>query len=323
MTVELDQLHAFFRNPAAYFIGQRLEAHLPAADEEPSALLPVELTGLDRWRVASRLLEARLAGTTTDRWLSVERHRSALPPGSLGDRIVEVCAAEVEALAAVAASIGIGNGPADPFEIEVTLPSGIRIVGTVPLRLPTPYRGPARLSYSRFKPEHRVHAWLDLMALVATDPRHRWRSVVAGRPSSPEGDAEVFDIGVAGDEVSGRDVAETALAVAVDCFRRGLREPLPLFANFSYAVHTDRARPADWSNGHTFPDGDDPAVALAFGGIGFDEVRALLARPDDPPGPGDRVLRFARYLYGTIETTTRPWGDPMGEVGPAAATRGW
>ena len=185
--VELDQLHAFFKNPVAYFISHRLEAHLPVSEEEPSVLLPVELSGLDRWRVASRLLEARLAGIDTDRWCAVERQRSTLPPGSLGQRTVEACADEVEAVAAVAASIGVGNGPPDPFEIEVKLPSGIRILGTVPLSLPAPHRGPARISYSTLKPEHRVHAWLDLMALAATDPRHRWRSVAVGRPNSSGG----------------------------------------------------------------------------------------------------------------------------------------
>jgi exodeoxyribonuclease V gamma subunit len=320
MEVEFDQLHAFFKNPVAYFIGQRLEAHLPAPDEEPSVLLPVELSGLDRWRVASRLLEARLAGIDTDRWASVERQRSTLPPGSLGQRIVEACAEEVEAVAAVATSIGVGDGPPDPFEIEVTLPSGIRILGTVPLRLPDPHRGPARLSYSRLKPEHRVRAWLDLMALVATDPRHRWRSVAVGRPKSSGGEAELFDVGVVGGETEWRDVAEKALEVAVDCYRRGLREPLPLFPNFSYAVHTGRAGPADWSDGRTFPDGDGPAVVLAFGGIGFDEVLALPARPGDPDGEGDRVLRFARYLFGTIDATTACWPDLIEEGALTSAT---
>ena len=47
-------------------------------------LLPVELSGLDRWRVASRLLEARLAGIDNDRWSAVEGRRGTLPPGSLG-----------------------------------------------------------------------------------------------------------------------------------------------------------------------------------------------------------------------------------------------
>ena len=312
MEIELDQLHAFFKNPVAYFIGQRLEAHLPVSDEEPSVLLPVELSGLDRWRVATRLLEARLAGIDTDRWCSVERQRSTLPPGSLGQQIVEACSDEVEAVAAVAASIGIADGPPDPFEIEVALPSGIRILGTVPLSLPGPHRGPARLGYSGLKPVHRVHAWLDLMALVATDPRHRWRSVAVGRPNSSGGEAEVFDIGVAGGEADWRGVAEKALEVAVDCYRRGLREPLPLFPNFSFAVHANRAKPADWSNGRTFPDGDDPATVLTFGGIGFDEVLDLPARGDDPGAEEGRILRLARHLFGTIEATTLSWPDLIG-----------
>ncbi len=321
--IQLDQLHAFFKNPVAYFIGQRLEAHLPTPDEEPSVLLPVELTGLDRWRVASGLLAARLAGVDTGRWLSVERRRSTLPPGSLGDRAVEACAGDVEAVAAVAASMGVAGAPPDPFEIAVTLPSGIRILGTVPLNLPRPHRGRCRLSYSILKPEYRVQAWLDLMALVATDPRHRWRSVAVGRPNPSGGDAQVFDVGVAGERAGWRKVAETALEVAVDCYCRGLREPLPLFPNFSYAVHTERAKPADWSNDHTFPDGDDPAVVLALGGIGFHEVLALRARADDPGHEEGRVLRLARHLYGTIDATTSSWADLVEGGALMSATGVW
>ena len=272
-------------------------------------LLPVELTGLDRWRVASRLLDARLAGIDLDRWCEVERQRSTLPAGTLGQRTVEECAVEVEAVAAAAASIGMGDGPPDPFEIEVTLPSGIRIVGTVPLGLPDPNRGPAGMGYSKLKPEHRVHAWIDLMALVATDPRHRWRSVAVGRPDSSGGDAEVFDIGIVGEETEWREVAERALAVAVDCSRRGLREPLPLFPKIPMrSTPIGPSRPIG-RTGNTFPDGDDPAVVLAFGGIGFEDILALPARPDDPSGEGGRVHRFARYLFGTIEASTVSWPD--------------
>ena len=97
-----------------------------------------------------------------------------------------------------------------------------------------------------------MHAWLDLMALVATDPRRRWRSVAVGRPGSAGGDADMFDIGIAGRRPAGRGVANghsrwrwTAIAAA-----SGNRS---LFPGFSYAVHTDRATGRHWSNGHSFP----------------------------------------------------------------------
>ena len=319
--VELDQLHAFFRNPAAYFIGHRLEARLPTPGEEPSALLPVELDGLPRWQVATRMLTARMVGVDTEAWRAVERERGTLPPGSLGDQAVEEFVDDVDSLVATAYDLGVGVGPAEPFEIDVALPGGTRIVGTVPLRLRGPNPGPARVGYSELKPGYRVDAWLDLMALVATDPLRRWRSVAVGRPARSGAPADVFDIGIAGTPSTWRATAETALEVAVDCFRRGHREPIPFFAGFSYEVHCGSATPDTWSNAYSFPDGDDPAVAVAFGGIGFDEVIDLPARPGDPGEAGDRVTRFARYLYGAMDDSTRPW-EPMPDTGAPAMPAG-
>ena len=76
-------------------------------------------------------------------------------------------------------------GPAEPFEIDVELADGTRVVGSVPLRLRGACRGPARVGFSHLKPEYRIHAWLDLMSLGAADPSERWRSVAMGRADKP------------------------------------------------------------------------------------------------------------------------------------------
>jgi exodeoxyribonuclease V gamma subunit len=303
--VELDQLQAFFRNPAAYFIGRRLEARLPRRGEEPSAILPVELDGLARWQVATRMLTARLAGVDTEVWRAVERARGTLPPGSLGDRVVETIADDVDALVAAASALGVRSGPGEPFEIDVTLSGGTRIVGAVPLRLSGPHPGPVRVGYSKVKAQYRVNAWLELMVLVASDPTRTWRSAVVGRGAGSGAPADVFDIEVAGVPATWTTTADRALEVAVDCYHRGLREPVPLFADFSYEVYRGTATPATWSNDRTFPDGVDPAVVLAFGGIGFDEVIDLAPRPGDPGDRGDRVSRFAQYLFGAMDGSVR------------------
>jgi hypothetical protein len=94
------------------------------------------------------------------------------------------------------------------------------------------------------------------------------------------------------------------LAVAVDCYRRGMTEPIPLFPNFSYRLYRGQAGPGRW-RGYSFPeDGDHPAVRLAFGDSDYDAITHLDPRPTDPPGPKGRALRFAMHLFRTIDRST-------------------
>jgi len=98
-------------------------------------------------------------------------------------------------------------------------------------------------------------------------------------------------------------VARGALEVAVDCYRRGMREPIPLFPSLSYKLNKNKATPADWrSRGQG--EGEDEANRLAFGDIQFADLCALAARADDPPGPSPgRAVRFARYLWCAVEAS--------------------
>ena len=122
--------------------------------------------------------------------------------------------------------------------MDALLPDGTRVVGSVALRLggeAGQRTGPAELYYSRFKPTHRVAAWLDLMALVATDPSRPWRALSVSRPDRAGADPTVNDL--VPDTSGVTPAGAEALAVAVDCYRRGMTEPLPLFPNFSYQLY--------------------------------------------------------------------------------------
>ena len=315
--VELERLRRFFRNPSAFFVAQRLGARLPEADEEPSSLLPVDLKGLVCWQVATRLLQARMGGVSTDRWRAVERERGTLPPGSLEDLAVHTIEPDIDALVGAAAARGVGIGPPEPFEVDVELPDGTRVVGSVPLRLRGASRGPARVGYSHLKPEYRVHAWLDLMSLGAADPSERWRSVAMGRADKSGEPADVLDIGIAGDPSTWSATALDALAVAVDCFRRGMCEPIPFFPVLSYAVHLGNPNATSWLTKLPFQEGANPSVVLTHGLLSFNEVMNLPPRPGDPGHAGDRVSRFADYLFGAMDVSTTGWTDA-----PSAGTPG-
>ena len=163
------------------------------------------------------------------------------------------------------------------------------------------------MGFSRLKPEYRIHAWLDLMSLGAACPSERWRSVAMGRADKAGLPADVLDIGIAGDASTWSSTALGALAVAVDCFRTGMREPIPFFPGLSYAVYRGTVTPGDWSTKYPYQEGGSPSVVLAHGRLEFNEVMSLEPRPGDPGDAGHRVSRFAHYLFGAMDDSTAPW----------------
>jgi exodeoxyribonuclease V gamma subunit len=224
----------------------------------------------------------------------------------------------VDELVAEAERRGVDRRPPDLAEIDVQLEDGTRVVGSVPLRLAGRSVGPARLQYTAVKPHHHLAAWLDLMVLLGSDPGDRWRSLVVGRSPRQGQDLEIIDLEPAPTLADPGDAARTALAVVVDCYRRGMREPLPIFRTLSRAVHLGSARPSDWQGHEYRGDARKAAVDLCFGDTDFDGIMGLPARPGDPSGRGGRVERYAHYLWDSVEATAvsvdpPEAGDPASE----------
>jgi len=303
--ITLAELKTFFNHPAKAFWQRRLRLHLSDEDPEESDDLATSLNGLERWSVAERLLRARLGGHRDSEWERHERALGTLPPGGLGDVSLSETEGIVDALVDLATELGIDPARDERLPVEVELADGTRVVGSVVGRCADPSPGPALVTYSRAAPKQHVAAWLDLVALVATDPETNWRSVVVRR--SEKGDVpdplELVGRGDTPEERHSR--ALRALEVAADCYRRGLREPVPLFVSLSYKLHQGRAKPEDWESRTGFGDGQNEANRLAFGNLDFRELCELPAHDDDPPGASKgRAARFADYLWGAIGAST-------------------
>jgi len=302
--ITLTQLHAFLRNPVRWFLERRLRVRLPQPDEALSVALPTTLGGLDRWQVGERLLQRLLDGRSVDEWVAIERRLGVLPPGVLGDAAIESTTTAARNLVDEATRLGFRPGPGTPIPVDVTLADGARITGVVESRLDPSTPGPARIGVAKGKPSDHVAAWLDLMALTATDPATLWRSVSVRSGQTDTKPPESMSLTVVGDDPTGRhETALHALEVLVELLRYGMREPVPMFRSLSHAVAMGEAKRSLWIDHDGRGDASDAANAVAYGAYDYDDLLALPAREGDPPGSGNRVARFAHRLWDEIHTS--------------------
>src|SRR5581483_2214026 len=151
----------FVQHPVKAFLRQRLGVSLSADNDDASPALPVELDPLEQWAVGDRLLAGRLAGGERDACVAAERARGGLPPGTLAEPVLGRVLPIVESLVAEAVEVTGAVGAPRSLEVNVAVPGGPALVGTVPGVLD---RGPAGLlvravSYSRLAPKQRLAAW--------------------------------------------------------------------------------------------------------------------------------------------------------------------
>jgi exodeoxyribonuclease V gamma subunit len=261
--VDLADLAAFLVHPCRELLRQRLHLSFPRDGEATGDAVPVELPrGLARWEVGDRLFAAVARGGDLARAVEVERRRGALPPGRLADDALDDITATITELLRAADELGIDLAtPGTAIDVDVTLPSGTRVQGTVADVVGTTRRAS---SYSKLGPQHRLRAWIDLLALTVQDPTRPWTAVTLGNgrdeASTKQRRSAVASLSRIGphDEIAHpgprhrtlsqpghladglgpearRARATAALEDLVSLRRRGLRGPVPLPCKTAHA----------------------------------------------------------------------------------------
>jgi len=254
----------------------------------------VELDGLGTWQVGQRLLEARLAGTASRDAVLAEIARGTLPPGVLGRPVIERVLPTVEDIVA-----RLPAGDPRSIDVRVRLRDGRLLTGTVAGVCGDALR---TVTYSRVNPRHRLAAWVRLLTLTAAHPGRTFEAVTVGR--APSGaDARVTIARIPPLEAA---VARDHLAVLVDLYDRGMREPPPLscLASAAYAAAARAGRDPvaagdrEWESTYAFDREDaEPEHQLVFGARDFAELMAEPARGDEHGEwwDADETRRFGRW----------------------------
>ncbi len=213
--VSLSDLTRLLEHPARGFLRQRLDVAVTRAEDETEDALPVELDDLQRYAVAERLLQDRLRGLDAEQCRRRELRRGAMPPGQLGaagSRTAEQRAEQVLAASELERAL-----PPESHDVDVVLADGCRVVGTA-----GGVHGTVLLATTcaTLSARHRLHAWVQLVALTASRPEVPWTAVTIGRSGKKVTRSVLGPL----DAAHARSVLEQLVAL----YRSGLTGPLPL-----------------------------------------------------------------------------------------------
>jgi exodeoxyribonuclease V gamma subunit len=313
--IDLDDLVAFLEHPVKAFVRQRLDVTLTRTGDEPSDAIPASLKGLDAWKVGDALLEHWLAGDDPDRSLEVLRARGVLPPEAVATSDLDDIRTCIDRIVLLCGKRGIAPGQRRTVDVEVELPDGRVLSGSVPDVAAAQPRVQT-ISYSRVAPKHRLAAWARFLAVTAQHPDQRWEAVTVGRYGGWKRGlvAQANGFGAApGDVQDVRAYVTTQLGRLVDLYDRGMRAPLPLYCETSAKIaenlrtekdgadFVDRKwETPDWAGGFDRED-RDPYHQLVLGGQIPTEAlfEAICDDPAEAGWAGDdrRIVAYAWRLW--------------------------
>jgi exodeoxyribonuclease V gamma subunit len=288
---------------------RRLGITVGEYDDEIEDALPIELDDLEKYGVGNRLLNTLLHGATPQAAVDAEFARGFLPPGALGQAVIEEVWPKVGAVVGCARGILDLRTEPESVDVRAVLADGRTLSGTVSGVAGDVLRS---VSYATLGPQHRIAAWVRLVALTAAYPERPFQAITVGRRQVQ---ASVSRIGPLGDDPgSRRATALEYLAVLADLMDRGLREPLPMACKTSHA-YAEAARKGfdqpeqrasrEWTSDFRFDKEDkEPEHLLALGGQQpLSLVLAAPPRPDERDWCSTDNTRFgvlARRLWDGV-----------------------
>ena len=232
------------------------------------------------------------------------RARGLIPPGDLATGGMATGHDRAKRIIRLCDRIGIAAGPRRACDIDVTLPDGRNLTGTV---ADTVASRLLSIGYSKVSPKRRLATWAQWLALIAAEPDRGWQAATVGRELWRGRKAQATTLEP--DRLPSGDaakVAEDLLQRLVDLYDRGMREPPPLacLTSAAYAQAANRGGDAaaaarrEWESSHPRDgEGTEPEHRLVWGAKSFDELLSPRAREDEyaPGWDLDEPRRFGRW----------------------------
>lgn len=235
--VSLSQLLAFFRHPARFCMQQRLGVYLSTEDDQLETREPFELDGLQAWQLRQQLLDFRMQDTALTQVLNVVQATGVLPQGQVGEQVFTNQLEQVEEFA----NKLLPEYPADfmtPIAFELSL-GKFCVTGQLDHVSP---EGLFNYRMGKTKGDQVLTVWIQHLILNCLQPANIKNESRLITENNTYHWYAVTD-------------APALLQALLDLYWQGLHQPIPLFANTSFAFaqanfkgnSTDCAVNAAWS----------------------------------------------------------------------------
>lgn len=302
----LGQLVDAVRRPTDTYVRHGLRVVLPAEAGVTADVVPVWSTPMREHALGAACIEAGQRGQGRDHWRRMMTVAGGLPPGLLGQRLLDTVGAWVDVLEQATGAPAV---QARPVAVDV---GGVVVRGDVLV-------GDGRLmtvSYSWWHRRHRVAAWLQLalatLAGLDDEPADGWEAMVVTRPPKPSsaagrlpsGRAAVERFVLAGSTAadrrhSARQVVEFAIGVR----RQAVRSVVPLFERASWELSTTTSGLKDAIT----RDLSRPATAMVFGDTVTDGFWDIAYDGVDGPGTARQwAVALEQTFLGTVSVLATP-----------------
>lgn len=216
--LEIRELISFFHHPARYFLEKRLGVTLKETDIGFGESEPFDLEGLERYSVEQRLLEREIETGRMEELYPALAAQGRLPHGAVGQSRISAIGRDIRTFVRRYGEV-LRLGSLPPRDIDLEL-AGFRLSGQLEgIRS----RGLVHYRYTTLKARDYLKLWI----------MHLLLNVTGG---SNEGALESLLLGKDGMwKYSPVEDARSRLEELLTLYREGMRRPLHLFPNSSWA----------------------------------------------------------------------------------------
>lgn len=275
--VEVSELGRFFANPARFLLNRRLKLFLEDEPVMGDDREPLDLQGLERYRVEQELVTWGLEKRDLEDCLALMRASGQLPHGSPGESFFyQVCEEVRDFIGKVSPYMEGHCLRPRPVDIHI---GDFRLTGRIDNIYPG---GLLHFRFAEARPRDRLSLWIHHLILNRLEP--------AGYPFPSR--LILKDLSC---ELPPLQESEKYLRQLLEIYWQGLIRPLPFFprASFAYAQSFNKYKDAErarraagrtWETDHGRGEAEDPYFQLCFkdGDPLGEEFQSLAIRIFDP-----------------------------------------
>jgi exodeoxyribonuclease V gamma subunit len=159
--IALQDLARFLRDPAQHLCNRRLNISFREESIDVPAREPIELDGLDSWRLGDLRLKHAQAGISDAQSLELFRANGLLPIGTMGRIVFDEVVAVADKISEKVREFRIG-AQQPPLAVDQVLEPGLRLEGIISDLWPS---GIVTFQYSRISKKQLLELWVRHLAL--------------------------------------------------------------------------------------------------------------------------------------------------------------